>query len=147
MLARRGAVNLVLAVLVAAGLVVDAVVHLQLAHDYQLAQPGGIGQGTLFRIESVVALLAAVYVLVRGSRASFALAALVGFSALAAVVLYRYVNVPQIGPIPSMYEPLWFAKKAWSAVAEGAVGVIALAGLLTSTPAHRAETDEQLAVG
>ena len=65
---RTDPLSLVLRVLVAAGLVVDAIVHLRLASGYQLGQPGGIGQGNLFRIEAVVALLVALYVLVRGSR-------------------------------------------------------------------------------
>jgi hypothetical protein len=120
----------VLRVLVAACLVVDAVVHLKLAHGYQQAQPGGIGEGTIFRIESVVALIAAVWVLVRGSRPAFGLAFLVGLSAVAAAVLYRYVNVPSFGPIPSMYEPVWFTKKTVSAVAEAAAAVLALVALV-----------------
>lgn len=119
---------LALRVLVPVGLVVDAVVHVRLASQYQLAQPGGVGQGTLFRVEAVVALLAAVYVLVRGSRPAFAVAALVALSALAAVVLYRYVEVPALGPIPTMYEPVWFFEKTLSAVAQGVAGVLALGG-------------------
>lgn len=125
---RSDVLTLLLAVLVAVGLVIDAVVHLRLASQYGQAQPGGIGEGNIFRIESVVALLAAVYVLVRRSRTSFLVAALVALSAFAAVVLYRYVEVPAIGPIPSMYEPIWFFEKSLSAVAEGAVGVLALVG-------------------
>jgi hypothetical protein len=31
------------------GLIVDALIHLQLAPGYELAAPGGIGQGNLFR--------------------------------------------------------------------------------------------------
>ncbi len=120
---------LVLRLLVAVGLVVDAVVHLRLASNYQLAQPGGIGQGNMFRIEAVVALLTALYVLVRGSRAAFVVAAVVGLSALVAVVLYRYVNVPAIGPIPTMYEPIWSTQKALSAVGEALAGILALVGV------------------
>jgi len=128
---RRSPVNLVLSLLVAAGLAVDAVVHVRLAANYQLAQPAGIGQGNMFRIAAVFAVLSAVYVLVRGSRPAFAVAAVVGLSALAAVVLYRYVQVPALGPIPTMYEPVWFFQKTLSAVAEAAAGVLALVGLAT----------------
>jgi hypothetical protein len=121
---------------VAAGLVVDAVVHLQLAPDYQLAAPAGIGQGNLFRIAAVAAALVALWVLVRPGRLSFAAAFLVAASALAAVLLYRYVDVPAIGPIPSMYEPLWFPEKTLSAVAEAVATLAALAGLArTRVPA------------
>lgn len=80
----------------AAALIIDAVIHLQLASDYQLAA-----------------------------------AAVVAASALAAVLLYRYVDVPAIGPIPSMYEPLWFTKKTITTLAEAAGTLTALAGLAT----------------
>ena len=117
-----------LRVVVAAGLAVDAVVHLRLAPGYQLADPAGIGQGNLFRIEAVVAILAAVLVLVTGSRLAYAFAFAVAASALAAVVLTRYVEVPAFGPLPSMYEPVWFGQKTASAVAEGVAAVAALVG-------------------
>jgi hypothetical protein len=34
--------------------------------------------------------------------------ALVGLSALAAVVVTRYAQVPAFGPMPSVDEPVWF---------------------------------------
>ncbi|MHA7299565.1 hypothetical protein, partial [Pseudarthrobacter sp. MDT3-1] len=113
---------------VAAALVVSAVIHVQLAPGYQQAAPGGIGQGTLFLVQAGAAVLAAVFVLVTGSRAAFAAAAAVGLSSLAAVILYRYVQVPAIGPMPSMYEPVWYAAKVLSAVAEAVAGALAVAG-------------------
>ncbi len=125
-------VDLVLRVAVAACLVVDAVVHLRLAAGYQLGQPAGIGQGNLFRVEAVVALLVAAYVVIRGTRPAYLAAAAVGLSAFAAVVLYRYVNVPAIGPLPPMFEPVWFFEKSLSAAAEAAAGVLALVGLSRS---------------
>ena len=96
----------------------------------EAAAPGGIGAGTLFRIEAAVAILAALYVAVRGSRAAYAVAFVVALGALGAVLLYRYVNVPAFGPIPSMYEPVWFFQKSLSAVAEGIGVVAAAAGLV-----------------
>jgi hypothetical protein len=119
-----------LRVLVAAALAVDAVVHLRLASDYQLAAPGGIGQGNLFRIEAVVAIAVGLFVLVIGHRAAYAAAFIVAASALGAVLVYRYIDVPAIGPIPSMYEPLWYFQKSLSAVAEGAGAVLAACGLV-----------------
>ena len=123
----------VLRLVVAAGLAVDAVVHLRLAPGYQLADPTGIGQGNLFRVEAVVAALVALLVLVTGSRLAYALAVGVAASALAAVVLTRYVEVPAFGPFPSVYEPVWFGQKTASAVAEGIAAVAALVGLLLSS--------------
>ncbi|WP_258805728.1 hypothetical protein [Pseudarthrobacter sp. NS4] len=112
----------------AAGLVVSAVVHVQLAPGYQQAAPGGIGQGTLFLVQAGAAALAAVFVLLKGSRTAFAAAAVVALSSLAAVILYRYVQVPAIGPLPSMYEPVWYTAKVITAVAEAAAGALAVAG-------------------
>ena len=118
--------EMALRVIVVAALVVDAVVHLRLASGYQAGQPAGIGTGNVFRIASVLAIVAALWVLLRGSRAAYAAAFVVAFSAVVAVVLYRYVDVPQLGPIPPMYEPIWFFEKTLSALAEG-VGAIAAA--------------------
>ena len=119
---------LVLRVFIAAALSVSAVIHVQLAPTYQQAAPGGIGQGTLFLVQAGAAVLAAVFVLLKGSRASFAAAAVVGLSSLAAVIMYRYVQIPAIGPLPSMYEPVWYTAKVITAVAEAAAGGLALVG-------------------
>jgi hypothetical protein len=126
------AAEIVLRLVVVAGLAVDAVVHLRLAPGYQLADPAGIGQGNLFRVEAAVAALVALLVLGTGSRLGYALAFVVAASALAAVVLTRYVEVPAFGPIPSMYEPVWFGQKTVSAVAEGIAAVAALVGVRTA---------------
>lgn len=122
---RNAPLMIVLRIVIAVALVIDAVIHLQLAPGYQQAAPGGIGQGTLFVIQSVAAILAAIYVLVRGSRLSYVIAGLVALGALVAVVLYRYVDVPAIGPIPAMYEPIWFFEKTLTAVAEAIAALLA----------------------
>lgn len=113
---------------VAAGLLVSAVIHVQLAPGYQQAAPGGLGQGTLFLMQAGAAGLAAAFILLRGSRTAFAATAVVALSSLAAVVLYRYVQVPAVGPLPSMYEPVWYASKVITAIAEGLAGGLALTG-------------------
>lgn len=125
--ARRSSpvVRVVLRVLVAAALIVDAIVHLHLASNYQLAAPGGIGAGNVFRIEAALAIAAAVYVLVLGSRPAFLVAGIITITAFAAVLVYRYVDVPPLGPIPGMYEPVWFTGKTVSAIAEGLGAVLA----------------------
>lgn len=118
-----------LRILVAACLVADAVVHLRLAGQYaQASAPGHLSEGLLFRVESVVALVVALLVLVLGNRAVYAAAFLVAGSAFVAVLLLRYVDVPAFGPVPSMYEPLWFGQKTISAVAEGLGTVLSAAG-------------------
>jgi hypothetical protein len=118
-----------LRVLTALALFIDAAVHIHLAPGYQAASPAGIGQGNLFLLESAAAGLAALYVLARGSRAAYAVALVVASSAFAAVVLYRYVDIPAFGPFPAMYEPVWFFEKSLSAAAEGAGALLAGVGL------------------
>ena len=139
--ARTSVTRLVVRGLVALALLVDAAVHLHLAPGYQLSAPSGIGAGNLFRLEAAVALAAAALVLVRGNRTSYAVALLVGLSALGAVLLYRYVDVPALGPLPAMYEPLWSTEKVLSAVAEAVAAVAAAAMLLTAPGKNRMGTD------
>jgi len=138
---RGRARDLGLRALTAAALLVDAGVHIHLAPGYQAGSPQGIGQGTLFLLESAAAALAALAVLLRGSRAAYAFALLVALSAFAAVVFYRYVDLPAFGPFPAMYEPVWYFEKAASAVAEGAGAVLAGVGLARTrrTPRRRPE--------
>lgn len=135
----RDVLDGVLRVLVVAALVIDAVVHFQLAPYYQAAAPGGIGQGNLFRIEAAAAVIAALYLLIRGSRPAYALAILVLAGGLAAILLYRYVDVPAFGPFPAMYEPVWFFEKTLSAVVTGAGTVLAGVGLFRKGWPHRTE--------
>jgi hypothetical protein len=127
---RASALLLAFRILIAAGLITSAIIHFQLAAGYQQAAPGGIGQGNLFRIQAVVAILSGLYVLVRESRPAFLVAAVVALSAFAAVNLYRYVDLPAFGPIPAMYEPVWFTEKVIVAVVEGVAGALSIAGYI-----------------
>jgi hypothetical protein len=126
----RRTLNLVIRVLLAAALAVDAVVHIHLAPQYQQANPGGIGQGNLFYIESGLAILVGLYVLFRGSRFAYFLALLVTASAARAAIASVYVGLPAIGPIPALDEPVWFPEKTLSVVAEGIGAVLAIIGLV-----------------
>lgn len=116
-------------VVAAAGLGYDAYAHLDLASRFD-ANTAVISQGALFRVETVLAVLAALGVLLTRWRAAVIFALLVAGSALGAVLLYRYVDVGVLGPLPDMYEPAWYGEKTLSAIAE-AVAVLALG-------AHRA---------
>ena len=121
--------RLVFSAVIAAGLVVDAVIHLRLAADRD-----GIGsaltEGNVFRIEGAVALLAAVLVVaLPWRRVAYSIAFIVAASAFGAVVLYRYVNVGALGPLPNMYEPIWYHDKTVSAIAEMVAAVAAAAAV------------------
>lgn len=87
--------------MVVGALAVEAYLHVDLAEAMQLAAPHGIGGGTLFYIHAGIALVAAILLLVTGSRFGYAVAGLAALSALVPVLLYSFVNVPALGPIPS----------------------------------------------
>jgi len=76
-------------------------------------------------------MAAAVFVLVCGSRTAYAAAFVIGLSALGAVLLYRYANVPALGPLPAMNEPLWSPEKILSSIAEAFAAVIGAAMLIS----------------
>jgi hypothetical protein len=100
----------------AAGLAVDAYVHAKLAGQYDAVR-ADISQGALFRVEAGLASLAALLILVWRRPLSAAFAWLVAAGGLAALLLYRYVNVGAHGPLPNMYEPIWTSDKkltVWS---------------------------------
>jgi hypothetical protein len=140
-------ISVALRLLTALALFIDAGVHLFLAPGHQDTQPGTVSQGTLFLLEAAAALVAGIYVLVRGSRAAYALALAVALSAFAAVVLYRYVDIPAIGPIPAMYDPVWFFSKTLSAIAEGAGALLELAGLFRAGRKGRADAGARFPAG
>lgn len=122
--------DLVLRSLAAAALGVSAFVHLDKAHVYNY---GSTITGTeLFYAQGAVAALVAVWLLVRGGRAAWAAAAIVGAASFGAVMLYQFVNVGSLGPVPNMYDPVWYAEKALSAIAEAVVVVLWLVHEITA---------------
>lgn len=131
---RDGIAGYVLRVATAAALIIDAVVHLQDAHFYDVNVGASLTQGQLFRIQAVAAIVVAVLVLVWPRWPSWLLAVLVAGSAVTAVVVSTYADIGQIaGIIPDMHEPSWGPPgKLLSAYAEGAGTLLALAGLTRS---------------
>jgi hypothetical protein len=120
-----------LRVATAAALGVDAAVHWRNAPAYD-AVTGTISQGQLFRAEAAAAVVVGLLVLLRPRTGSWVAALLVAGSALGAVLLYRYVHVGALGPLPDMYENTWQVPgKLLSAYAEGAAVVLAALGLRT----------------
>ena len=114
-----------------AGLAVDAWVHVDLVARYDPNQgPGGLSQGDLFRLEAVVSVVAAAALLLSARLVAWLFAWLVAASALAGLLLYRYHDPGAIGPLPDMYEPLWFPEKTQAGVAEAVATGTATLGLL-----------------
>ncbi|MFB4298076.1 hypothetical protein [Actinomadura sp. NTSP31] len=123
--------GLILRLLVAAGLAADAVVHWRFAPEMAFVKGGSIDGDLLFRIQAGAAAVVAVIVLTYAARWSYALAFLVAASAVGALLLYYYVDVGALGPLPNMHEPVWYTEKTVSLVGEGVAAVAAAIGFLT----------------
>jgi hypothetical protein len=121
LVARWGLVGVIVA-----GLGIDAYTHLHLADIYAGVRTSTVSQATLFRLEAVAALLAAVAVAVRTNRWTAAVVAAVAGGGAFALLLYRFVSVGKLGPLPDMSEPFWYTTKSLSLTGE----LIALFGSL-----------------
>jgi len=86
---------------IAAALGIDAAVHWRNASAYD-AVMATLTQGQLFRVEAGLAIAIGLLVLLWPRRGSWVAA--FGVGALAAVLLYRYVDLGPLGPLPDMYE-------------------------------------------
>jgi len=123
-------VSWVLRIATAAALGIDAAVHISDASGYD-AVKATISQGQLLRMEAAVAIAARLLVLVRARPSSWVIAFLVAATALATVLLYRYVEVGRLGPIPDMYENTWNVPgKLLSAYAEAAAAALSVVGFV-----------------
>jgi hypothetical protein len=134
-----GTTRRLLTLVVVAGLAFDSYVHWHLAPGFDgvtgTASPH-ISQGDLFRVESALALIAILMVLLVRRRFAAVFALLVAAGGVGAVLLYAYIDVGGFGPLPDMYEPFWYPEKAISAVAE-AVAALAALGLVLLPPEPR----------
>ncbi|NDU71884.1 hypothetical protein GWI34_04480 [Actinomadura sp. DSM 109109] len=126
--------GIVLRVLVAAGLAADAVVHWRFAPDMAPGPntPSDVIPGDdLFRAQAIAAAVAGLLVLFWARRWTYAIAFVVGASAAGAVLLYYFVDFGQLGPIPRMYDPSWYADKTISLAGEAVAALAALVGFFT----------------
>ena len=97
-----------LRLMIAGGLAVDAYVHWNLAPDFDSfvgTGPAHVSQGQLFRVEAMLAAIALLLVPFVDHLLTAVLALVTAAGGLAAVLLYRYVDVGAIGPLPDMYDP------------------------------------------
>ncbi|UTT63149.1 hypothetical protein [Microcella humidisoli] len=122
------AFRIALLIVTAIALVVNAVIHFQLAGPFEAITGTLVGQGTLFRIQAAVNIAAALLLITR-TRWAAALAALVAAGGLALVVITTLVPL-DLSPIglPVLFEPIWYADKVIAAVAQA----IALAAAITA---------------
>lgn len=115
-----------LAAVITAGLAVDAYTHFDLAPEFSFNSTGTVNEGVLFQVEAVLAIVSGLLILYRQTVWTALIAVLVAGGGAAALLLYRYADVGKIGPLPNMYEPIWFREKVISLVGE----LVALAGAL-----------------
>lgn len=131
--------GIVIRLLVVAGLAIDAYVHFHLASGFRFNNNGMISGDWLFRIEAAAAAVAAILILVWSNRLTYLIAFVVAAGGVAAVLLFSYINVGKIGPLPTIYEPIWYTEKTVSLIGEAVAAVAALVGLVFvpgRRPAH-----------
>jgi hypothetical protein len=93
------------------GLGIDAWTHFDLASLYRFNRTSVVNEAVLFRVEASLAIVAAVWLVLQPKLLAILFSvALTGGGAFL-LVLYRYVDVGKIGPIPNMYEPIWTGEK------------------------------------
>lgn len=134
--------EILLRVIVAACLGYSAWVHYDLHSNFRFAKTDTLNGSQLFVIQAVAASVAAALVLFVGRVPGWTIAFLVSAASLAAVLVYRYYDVGAIGPVPNMYEPIWYAEKTRSAIAEGIATGLSLIYLvaLAARPRSRRPT-------
>ena len=126
-------IHRLLVLLLVVGLGADAYVHWNLAPGFDTlsstASPH-ISQGELFRLEAGLAVMAGLLVILTRHRLAAMLAFLIAAGGLGAVLLYGYVDVGAFGPLPDMYDPIWYPEKTISVIAEAVSAVAAICLLL-----------------
>ena len=120
-----------------AGLAVDAYIHMSLAGQYA-GIAATLSQGQLFRMEAGAALIAIILLLLKPGRATAAFAALVAGGGTLALLVYYFINVGPIGPLPNMYDPLWYWQKVVTLIAQ--IIATAAAVALIASYSRRAES-------
>lgn len=120
----------------ALALLVNAYVHFQLAGSFDALVGTLVSQGTLFRIQGVVNILAAILILIvhRWWAGLVAAAIAAGGLALLVVSVYVPLDLSALG-FPVIYEPVWYQDKVIAAVAQA----VALVGglLVAALSRHR----------
>ncbi|SFA80853.1 hypothetical protein [Cellulomonas marina] len=121
---------MVLRVLGALALGVSGWVHLRIALDRPPpTADGALTLSGLFAAQAAVCAVVVLAVLGRGSRAAWTAFLVVAAASVVALVASVYVRVPAIGPLPAMYEPLWYGDKYVAAGSAAVAVVVALAAL------------------
>ena len=106
-------------------LAVSAYTHLHLAPVYDFGPPITLGQ--LFVAQGVISGVLGLWLLLRDDRPAWLLAGALMAASAAAVLVSDRVQIPAFGPLPGIYEPVWYPEKVVSAVSEVAFLVVLMA--------------------
>lgn len=125
----------------ALALLVNAYIHFLLATPFDALVGTLVSQGTLFRIQGVVNILAAILILVihrwRAGLTAAAIAA--GGLALLVASVYVPLDLTALG-LPLIYEPVWYPDKVVAVIAQ----ILALAAGLIVAMASRPRRQQRI---
>ncbi len=124
----------------AVALLVNAYVHFLLATPFDSVVGTLVSQGTLFRIQGVVNILATILILVVHRWWAGLVAATVAAGGLALLVASVYVplDFSALG-LPVIYEPVWYQDKVIAVIAQGmaVIGGLLVGVATSSRRSHR----------
>ncbi len=130
---RTGRTGLLLRVIGALALGYSAYLHFRIASDRPpLFADDKVTLSGLFVAQAVAATVVSLWVLLHGIRLAWLAFAAVALGSLAALLLSVYVEIPAFGPLPTIYEPLWYTDKVLAAIAAGVASLVALVALATA---------------
>lgn len=134
--------RITLRIITAAALAGSGYLHLHLAARYAPIRTSTLSQQDVFVLQAVLAFVVAGLLLLWGRRPAVIAALLLGAGTLAAILTYRYVNVGTLGPLPDMYEPIWYTQKTVTVYLDAltTVGAIALLFARRGLPAARQQS-------
>ncbi len=112
--------------LTAAGLIVNAIIHLRLASAFDALTGTLLSQGDLFRIQAVAGILIVVLLIAVRRWWVAAIAALIAVGGLGMLVLSSFVilDLTALG-LPAIFEPSWYPDKIIAAVSQAVAATAA----------------------
>ena len=124
--------------LTALALLVNAYIHFVLATPFDALVGTLVSQGTLFRIQGVLNVLAAILILVIHRWWAGLVAAVIAAGGLALVVASVYVplDLSALG-LPVIYEPVWYQDKVTAVIAQSLALIGGLLVAVASRPRLR----------
>ncbi|NHF64150.1 hypothetical protein [Microcella pacifica] len=117
--------------LTGAGLIVNAVIHLQLAATFDAVAGPLLSQGDLFRIQAAAGILVTVALVIARRAWVAVIAAVIALGGLGMLVLTTLVplDLTALG-LPAIFEPVWYSDKVIAALAQGLAALTAAALVL-----------------